>query len=57
MDTTLNLSQKTHQELQSIITLLQREQSKIIAERDAFETKYNQLLEQLKVSNLKRFGQ
>jgi transposase len=33
------------------------EKCQLIAERDAFETKYNRLLEQLKVSNLKRFGQ
>ena len=33
------------------------EKCQLIAERDAFETKYNRLLEQLKLSRLKRFGQ
>jgi transposase len=61
METPLNLSQKSHQELQLIIVKLQQqlanEKGQLLAERDAFKKKYDQLLEQLKVSNLKRFGQ
>jgi transposase len=61
MENSLNLSQKSLPELQLIITNLQQQFSikecQLIAERDAFKKKYNQLLEQLKLARLKRFGQ
>jgi transposase len=61
MENPLNLSQKSNKELQLIIVEMQQqflnEKSQLIAERAALETKYNQLLEQLKLARLKRFGQ
>jgi transposase len=57
MQDTLHLSKKSHQELQAIILLLQQEKLDVVAKYDQLESRYNQLLEQLKLARLKRFGQ
>lgn len=61
METDLNLSQKSPEELQLIIVQLTKklsnETKKLIIERDHYKDRYDRILEQLKLARLKRFGQ
>ena len=57
MENDLNLSQKSPQELCSIILLLQQEKLTMVSERDHYKDRYDRLLEQLKLARLKQFGQ